>query len=66
VLTEDGQQALMRLSSLHRNELRRMGTALTLPIRDDEPGERPAARNSTPSPDAPRSITSATWRTGSR
>jgi DNA-binding MarR family transcriptional regulator len=33
-LTADGQQALMRLSSLHRDELRRMGAALTLPIWD--------------------------------
>lgn len=33
-LTTDGQQALMRLSSLHRDELRRMGAALTLPIWD--------------------------------
>jgi DNA-binding MarR family transcriptional regulator len=31
-LTADGQQALMRLGSLHRDELRRMGAALTLPI----------------------------------
>jgi DNA-binding MarR family transcriptional regulator len=33
-LTADGQQALMRLSSLHRDELRRMGAALTPPIWD--------------------------------
>jgi DNA-binding MarR family transcriptional regulator len=30
-LTEHGQRALARLSALHRDELRRMGTALTLP-----------------------------------
>lgn len=34
-LTADGQRALMRLSALHRDELRRMGAALTLPIWDD-------------------------------
>jgi uncharacterized protein YeaO (DUF488 family)/DNA-binding MarR family transcriptional regulator len=43
-LAEEGQRALMRLSALHRNELRRMGTALTLPIWDDAEGERPAVR----------------------
>jgi DNA-binding MarR family transcriptional regulator len=30
-LTEDGQSILGRLSALHRDELRRMGTALALP-----------------------------------
>jgi uncharacterized protein YeaO (DUF488 family)/DNA-binding MarR family transcriptional regulator len=30
-LSEHGQQSLMRLSALHRDELRRMGTTLTLP-----------------------------------
>jgi DNA-binding MarR family transcriptional regulator len=30
-LTDDGQQALAQLSSLHRDELRRMEQALTLP-----------------------------------
>jgi DNA-binding MarR family transcriptional regulator len=30
-LTPHGQRALARLSALHRDELRRMGTALTLP-----------------------------------
>ena len=34
-LTADGQRAMMRLSALHRDELRRMGAALTLPIWDD-------------------------------
>lgn len=38
-LTAEGQQALMRLSSLHRDELRRMGAALTLPIWDDTSGD---------------------------
>jgi hypothetical protein len=30
-LTEHGQRALAPLSALHRDELRRMGTTLTLP-----------------------------------
>ncbi len=33
-LTEDGEQALTRLSELHRDELQRMGTALAVPIWD--------------------------------
>ena len=39
-LTSDGQHALMRLSALHRDELRRMGAALTLPIWDEAPDSR--------------------------
>lgn len=36
LLTADGEQILRRLSALHRDELRRMGTALTLPTWHDE------------------------------
>lgn len=38
-LTEHGQQALAQLSALHRDELRRLGAALTLPIWD-EPSDK--------------------------
>jgi DNA-binding MarR family transcriptional regulator len=36
-LTESGQLALSRLSALHRDELRRMSAALTLPTWGDPP-----------------------------
>jgi DNA-binding MarR family transcriptional regulator len=36
VLTEDGEAILARLSALHRDELRRMELALSLPIWHDE------------------------------
>jgi DNA-binding MarR family transcriptional regulator len=36
-LTAHGQLILMRLSALHRDELRRMDATLTLPIWDDTP-----------------------------
>jgi DNA-binding MarR family transcriptional regulator len=36
-LTDDGEQILARLSALHRDELRRIDTALTLPTWDEEP-----------------------------
>jgi DNA-binding MarR family transcriptional regulator len=36
-LTESGQLALSRLSALHRDELRRMSTALALPTWGDPP-----------------------------
>lgn len=38
-LAPHGQRALARLSALHRDELRRMGTALTLPEWSDNPAE---------------------------
>jgi DNA-binding MarR family transcriptional regulator len=37
LLTGQGEQILARLSALHRDELRRMGTTLTLPNWHDEP-----------------------------
>jgi DNA-binding MarR family transcriptional regulator len=37
-LTAGGQRALARLSALHRDELRRLGAALTLPIWDEPSG----------------------------
>lgn len=37
LLTGHGEQILARLSALHRDELRRMGTTLTLPNWHDEP-----------------------------
>jgi DNA-binding MarR family transcriptional regulator len=37
LLTGDGQQILARLSALHRDQLRRMETALALPSWHDEP-----------------------------
>lgn len=37
-LTEDGQSILARLSALHLDELRRMGTALTPPTLSDTSG----------------------------
>lgn len=40
LLTRDGEQILARLSALHRDELRRMNGALTLPTWHGEPGER--------------------------
>lgn len=36
-LTGDGEQVLVRLSALHRDELRRMDGSLTLPTWHDEP-----------------------------
>lgn len=36
-LTAGGQRALAKLSALHRDELRRLGDTLTLPIWDDTP-----------------------------
>lgn len=36
LLTADGQQILARLSALHRDELRRMGSTLVLPTWHDE------------------------------
>jgi DNA-binding MarR family transcriptional regulator len=36
LLTKDGEEILTRLASLHRDELRRMGDVLTLPIWHDE------------------------------
>ena len=41
LLTDEGQQILARLSALHRDELRRMGTTLTLPTWHDQPQGRP-------------------------
>jgi DNA-binding MarR family transcriptional regulator len=38
-LTADGEQILARLSALHRDELRRMDSTLTLPAWHDEPAE---------------------------
>ncbi len=37
-LTASGQRALAQLSALHRDELRRLGAALTLPIWDEPSG----------------------------
>jgi DNA-binding MarR family transcriptional regulator len=45
VLTEDGEAILARLSALHRDELRRMELALSLPIWHDE-RERPSSDGS--------------------
>lgn len=42
LLTKAGEQVLVRLSALHRDELRRMGAALTLPTWNDPPEEGPA------------------------
>jgi hypothetical protein len=36
-LTADGEQILVRLSALHRDELRRMDSTLALPAWHDEP-----------------------------
>jgi hypothetical protein len=36
LLTGDGEQILARLSALHRDELRPMGTSLALPAWHDE------------------------------
>jgi DNA-binding MarR family transcriptional regulator len=36
-VTADGEQILARLSALHRDELRRMNAALTLPAWQDDP-----------------------------
>lgn len=38
LLTGDGERVLARLSSLHRDELRRMGTAFTQPLWPDVAG----------------------------
>jgi len=38
-LTAGGERALARLSALHRDELRRLGAALTLPIWDEPSGD---------------------------
>jgi len=46
VLTSDGEQILVRLSTLHRDELRRMDAVLVLPTWHDEPAERaPSSRS---------------------
>ena len=42
-LTDDGQAILARLSALHRDQLRRMGTVLTLPTWDDSSEDGAAA-----------------------
>jgi DNA-binding MarR family transcriptional regulator len=45
LLTADGERILARLSALHRDELRRMGTTLVLPTwHDDLPDGEPARR----------------------
>ena len=45
LLTPDGERILARLSALHRDELRRLGTTLVLPIwHDDQPDGEPARR----------------------
>jgi DNA-binding MarR family transcriptional regulator len=45
LLTADGERILARLSALHRDELRRLGTTLVLPIwHDDQPDGEPARR----------------------
>lgn len=36
-LTPEGEQTLVRLSALHRDELRRLGSALSHPFRDEPP-----------------------------
>jgi DNA-binding MarR family transcriptional regulator len=41
LLTGLGEQILARLSALHRDELRRMGTTLTLPTWQDQPEDSP-------------------------
>ena len=41
LLTRDGQQILARLSALHRDELRRMHTVLTLPTWHDPSEDEP-------------------------
>jgi DNA-binding MarR family transcriptional regulator len=43
VLTGDGERLLGRLSALHRDELRRMDDALTLPRWHEEAGPKPPA-----------------------
>jgi DNA-binding MarR family transcriptional regulator len=53
LLTDDGEAILARLSALHRDELRRMELALSLPRWHDE-GDRPGGRVAGPTaPDLP-------------
>ena len=50
-LTEDGEQTLAHLSALHRDELRRLDTALTPPTWDDQ------LANGAPTPGRRRPVT---------
>lgn len=51
LLTGDGEQVLTRLSALHRDELRRMESTLSLPAWHDEPASNGAVTSAHPAED---------------